>query len=448
MAGKRLLDVAALFNASRGVAQKHVALRSRQLEVWSQTSSVAKAVKSQTERVTETAKAASFLASRLSESAPSWTTEASQATEEKPIPRRENTEAEGTRSVPKEGLEQDHIYERAESNTSSDPVPTEDLEVRQKKADRYPLPDGTIPPANSSVNVPKRDQDVTSERVPSPPKDPLKDGHSEEAALRPASSGTSTIPNPTDNTKSMSSDRAKKLQRQFEQQIPSQPADAEEGHSDNKLAQGHDEDSFYTRSKHASPVLSSLPRVKIPKKTENTQSNDEHLQYNGINSDSYSAASTCDSTIPAAQAVPEQEEVPEGVNTDLFYSPRVAKMLGGRTQNLSKGDLKMKAAEKMHPGHPTEISGMKPEPESSAPANSFSKEKAAIGPKDDDVNQLAKDIAESVSKSPDVSVQWRFACPSFDSTLITDSYENRSGQAWLLQLRRMKCVNQKYPLQE
>jgi aarF domain-containing kinase len=447
MAGKRLLDVAALFNASRGVAQKHVALRSRQLEVWSQTSSVAKAVKSQTDRVTETAKAASFLASRLNESAPSWTSGASQPAEEKPIPSRESTEAKGTRSALEGGLEQDHIYEKSESNTSSDSVPTEDLEIRQKKSDRYPLPDGTIPPSNSSLNLPKRDRDVTSERELSPPKVPLKDGHNEEAVLRPASSGTSAIPNPS-HSKVLSSERAKKLQRQFEQQIPSQPADAEERHSDNKLAQGHDEDSFYTPSKHASPVLSSLPRVKIPKRTENTQSNDEHVQYDGINSDSYSAASAGNSSIPATQAVPEQGDVPEGVNTDLFYSPRVAKMLGGRTQISSKGDLKMMAAEKAHPEHTTEISGMKPEPENSAPANSSSKEGAAIGTKDDDVNQIAKDIAGNVSKPPDVSVQWPFAAASFDLMLITDSYENRSRRVWHHQLRPMKCVNQMYPLQE
>jgi aarF domain-containing kinase len=408
MAGKRLLDVAALFNASRGVAQKHVALRSRHLDVWSQTSSVAKAVKSQTDKVTETAKAASFLASRLNENAPSWTAEALRSAEEEPIPRRESTVTEGTRSAPKEGLEQDHIYERSKSSNSSDPAPTEDLEGRQKKPERYPLPDGTIPPAKSSLNVPKGDQDVTPDRVLSPPKDPLEDGQSEESALLPASAGNPTIPKPSHDAKFLSSDGAKKLQRQFEQQIPSQPADADEGHSKNKLAQGHDEDVFYTPSKHASPVLSSLPRVKIPKKTENTQSNDEHVQYNGINSDSYSATSAGDSSIPASQAVPEQEEIPEGVNTDLFYSPRVAKMLGGRTQISSKGDLKMKAAEKTHPGHTTEISGMKPQPDSSAPTNSFSKEKAAIGTKDDDVNQLARDIAGDLSKSSDVSVQWPF----------------------------------------
>jgi aarF domain-containing kinase len=409
MAGKRLLDVAALFNASRGVAQKHVALRSQQLEVWSQTSSVAKAVKSQTDRVTETAKAASFLASRLNESAPSWTAEASQSAEEKPIPSRESTEAAGTRSAPKEGLEQDHIYERSTSNTSSDPVSTEDLEVRQKKADRYPLPNGTIPPSNSSLNAPKRDHDFILQRRPSPPKYPLKDGHRDESMLHPASSGTSTIPDPS-SMKVLSSDRAKKLQRQFEQQIPSQPADAEEGRSDNSLAKGHDEDIFYTASKHTSPVLSSLPRVKIPKQTENTQSNDEHVQYGGINSDSYSAASAGKNSIPAEQAVPEQEQVPEGINTDLFHSPRVAKMLGGRTQVSSKGDLRMKAAEEKHPGHTSEMSGMKPKPECSTPTDSLYTEEAAIGTENQDVDKLAKNIAGDVSNPPNVSVQWSLAC--------------------------------------
>jgi aarF domain-containing kinase len=406
MAGKRLLDVAALFNASRGVAQRHVALRSRQLEAWGKTSNIAKAVKSQTDRVTETAKAASFLASRLNESAPSWTTEASQSATEKPIPSRDSTEAEGTRTAPKEGLEQDHIYERSESNILSSPVPTEDLEVRQEKSDRYPLPDGTIPPANSNVNVPKRDQDVFSERLPSLPKYPLKDGQNEDEGIRPVSFGTSTILDPSKDGKLLSSERAKKLQWQFEQHIPSQPADAEEGHSIDKLAQGHDEDTFYTPSKHSSPVLSSLPRVKIPKQTENTQSNDEHVKYDGINSDTYSAPSTGESSIPAVQAVLEQEEVPEGINTDLFYSPRVAKMLGGRTQTSSKGSMAMKAEEKAHPGYTTEPPGMKLK---SFASQDPSNETASKDVEDSDVAQLTQDIAEDASKAPDVSAKYQLA---------------------------------------
>lgn len=73
MAGKRLVDLAALVGAARGVARQHVALRSQQVEIYSQTSSLAKAVRSQTERITETAKAASILASRLNEEPPAWT---------------------------------------------------------------------------------------------------------------------------------------------------------------------------------------------------------------------------------------------------------------------------------------------------------------------------------------------------------------------------------------
>src|SRR5271170_5904653 len=95
MAGKRLLDLAALFNASRGVAQKYAALQSHQLEVWNKTSSIAKAVKSQTDWATETAKAASFIASRLNENAPSWASDAFKTTNDTPIPSKETTEAGG-----------------------------------------------------------------------------------------------------------------------------------------------------------------------------------------------------------------------------------------------------------------------------------------------------------------------------------------------------------------
>src|SRR5690242_15028632 len=81
MAGRRLLDVAALFNASRGIVRQHIALRQQQFDVFTKTSSLAKAVKSQAKRYTETAKAASFLASRMNEDKPSWTYEATESTE-------------------------------------------------------------------------------------------------------------------------------------------------------------------------------------------------------------------------------------------------------------------------------------------------------------------------------------------------------------------------------
>lgn len=72
MAGKRLLDAAKLFNAARNVGKQHLVLRQEQWDVYSRTSSLAKAVKSQTDRVTVTANAAYELAKRMNETGPSW----------------------------------------------------------------------------------------------------------------------------------------------------------------------------------------------------------------------------------------------------------------------------------------------------------------------------------------------------------------------------------------
>ena len=72
MASKRLLDAARLVNAGSHVAKQHLALRRDQWDVYSRTSSLAKAAKSQTDRVTVTAGAAWELARRLNETGPSW----------------------------------------------------------------------------------------------------------------------------------------------------------------------------------------------------------------------------------------------------------------------------------------------------------------------------------------------------------------------------------------
>ena len=72
MSGKRLLDAAKLFNAGRSIAKQHIALRQQQWDVFSKTSGVAKAAKSQTDRITVTAGAAYELAKRFGETGPSW----------------------------------------------------------------------------------------------------------------------------------------------------------------------------------------------------------------------------------------------------------------------------------------------------------------------------------------------------------------------------------------
>lgn len=353
MSGRRLLDVAALFNASRGVAQKHIALRSRQLEVYSGTSSLWKAVRSQTDRVTETAKAASFLASRLNESAPSWTAEAeepargqaSPADKDAPIPSKKSTDKATPSGKIREGIEQDHFYEKSRENTVSDAIPEDELKVRQEEADQYPLPDGTIPSKDSNIKVPKIDRYVASENLP----EPTKISVGGRDTFKPASWGASTIPIPDQRPNTLSPDDARRLQRQYEQQIPSQSAKPSPSSASDKLLEGHDQDSYYTPSGEAPPVLSSLPRVKIPKQTENTQGGDEHVPDGQINSDSYysSKGRQPAERIPAVEAVPEQES-PDDVNMEIFYSPRVAKLLGGKTHGGLGGqkpkDFELKAA--------------------------------------------------------------------------------------------------------
>jgi aarF domain-containing kinase len=346
MAGKRLLDVAALFNASRGVAQKHLALRARQVDVYSQTSTLAKAVKNQTDRVTETAKAASFLVSRLNESGPAWASEAEDVQAESrksssgPIPSKQSTEG-GQVSKSKDGIDQDHFYERPTGNSTTYPPPGDDLEIRQEKAERYPLPDGTIPPSNSDLNTKLVDHEVLSAR----PQDESIKTPLENGGLRPTSSSASTIPLPA--RKPLSADSARKLQRQFELQIPSVTADALDDTIAHRLEKGFDEDSFSSKSTHVSPTLSSLPRVKLPEHTSDTQgeSSSEHRE---INSDSFYMAGQPESS-PTVEAIPVPDEIPVGVDTALFYSPRVARLLGGKTQRFKPGNLDLKGVKDTPP---------------------------------------------------------------------------------------------------
>jgi aarF domain-containing kinase len=327
MAGKRLLDLAAIFNASRGVAQKHVALRSRQADVYNRSSTLARAVRNQTDRVTETVKAASILASRLNENAPSW---ASDTADEKratlnngeTIPRKETTEGEPGFKV---GLEQDHNYDRSPSNAPLDPPPKGELDIQQEKADRYPLPDRTIPPAEVDERAAPIDDDVVSIRPQDEPhKNPL-----ENKGLEPASSGASTIPLP--DKKLLSSKAARVAQWDSEFQIPSKTADAYDDSVAPPQEDGRDEETFNKRSTHTSQALSSLPRVKIPKHPSDTQGPGNAAD-GALNPDTFYTTGKSGSAVD-----PEQEEIPEGVNTAVFHSSSVARTLGGRKQSGNIG---------------------------------------------------------------------------------------------------------------
>jgi aarF domain-containing kinase len=344
MAGRRLIDAAKLFNASKSIAKAHINLRSQQLDTYSKTSTLAKAVKDQTDRVTLTAKAAIILAQRFNEPPPSYTKPT--ASDETPqsqdgsILKKGMVDGEWLRADVKEGLEQNHGYDRSGRNTHAEP-PAEELEIKQEEAQRSPLPDGTIPPSGIILPDQSAGQDTYSRRpMPEATKQPLAEeqtgGRDGIDGLRPLASEASTKPISSERPE-LSSVEARKLQRQSEFQIPSRAGEMQpsSGSTTKKLSEGHDRDVFYTRSAETKPEYSSLPRAKIPKHTEDKQTCDAHVQDGQLNQDVFYATSQPGQAeaqkeqIPQQAAVPEQEQVPEGINTDVFRSPKVAKMLSG-----------------------------------------------------------------------------------------------------------------------
>jgi len=135
----------------------------------------------------------------------------------------------------REGIKQDHHYERDEQNATKEPVHEEELAIKQEKPANIPTPDGTLPPKD--------------------------------------------VPVATTSAKPVNADVAQqRTDAQPKQEIVSEDASAQKA-------------------------------------------------------------------IPTHEAVPEQDKVPEGINTDVFHSPRIAKMLGGRTiDGRRMGELRLREA--------------------------------------------------------------------------------------------------------
>ena len=259
MAGRRLIDAAKLFNASRSVAKQHINLRSQQLDVYSKTSTLAKTVKNQTDRVTLTAKAAVALAERFN-GPPLYTgsagKEQTSRSQDEPIPSKKTVNSEDTHGRVKVGLEQDHHYDRSEQNAQTEPSPDREPGIKQEKSRRQPLPDGVIPPPGT--------------------------------------------------------------------------------------------------------ILES---TKIPKNTEDKQGSDEHVENGQIHPDVFYSTpeagqgSRQKEQMPHQAAIPGQEQVPKGINTDVFRTARVARMLGGNPYK-DKTRLDLKGASRTPIDH-TELAARK-----------------------------------------------------------------------------------------
>lgn len=344
MTGRRLLDVAAILKASRGVAAKHVAVRQNQFDIYSKTSSLAKAVKSQTDRVTLTVKAASVLAQRFHGPGSDHSTQASQlrrSPQDASVPSQGGASGKVEELEKKDGLFHDHFYERSDQNAAAEPPPDGNLTIKQEKAKRYPLPDGSISSADIA-EVPNRDTDAYSElprreHVKAPSVDEREDT---DQSLQPASYGRTSIPKgielPTPK-------KSKQLQQQAEQQTPSQATELPPAAVSNK-----DRGFPYTPS--SPDGQRTLPGFSLAENAEDAQKGEDHVPEAQVSQDLlYSSSSESEEQpIPQVQAVPEQDQISDEAYTELFHSPRVARMLGGqpRPSKTSK-ELAMSGAQGM-----------------------------------------------------------------------------------------------------
>ena len=337
MFGRRLLDAAALLKASRAVASKHLFYRRHQLDTYNRTSTLARATKHQTSRVTLTLRAASALAERFNGLSHEHLTEASQSKTPN-VPSSASVDGSDTKSGNKQGLEQDHFYKRSEENTTASPPQENELYVKQDQAKEPPLRDESILQAGASLSLNAEKSDACSRR-----KVRTNSTHANGHGLHP-----------------LTADQVKELQRESEWQIPSRaavppptglsnPIASEASENDVlQLSANQGQDVFYTPSPNIKKVLSGVPRMKIPKATKNVQEGDPHVHDEQLNQDVFysSASKDGDVALPSAEAVPEQDEISEDMYSENFRSPKVPEMMKGQpNQGLPSKCLDLEGTE-------------------------------------------------------------------------------------------------------
>ena len=353
MSGRRLLDAAALLQAARGVATRFVANQRHQLNLYSKTSSLSKVVRYQRGQGALKVGAGSVrVASSVHDS------KEHAPVKETPVPSQADNNGGRKQVAKKSGLEQDHFYTKSEANTAAHPLPDSELGVTQEKPKRYPLIDGSISGAKSDISVPKRDHCSSFETKKIDPGEDFVVGRNNwtKGSFPPSSLSGTNIPAPERKAITPNSDRKRELQRNSEFQIPSvsaeppnaqlQPKATPQDSPTGYQAADIEQDVFHTRSSKATRVLSSLPRVKLPKATEDTQGGNSQVPIDQINQDVFysSTSKNQQQLVPEVQTVHEQEQPLDDMYSEIFHSPRVAKLLKGeRKQDSATNGLKLRA---------------------------------------------------------------------------------------------------------
>ena len=429
MSGRWFLDAAALFGASRRVLSKHIALRNHQFENYDKTSSLTRVIRSQTDRVTLTVKAAASLAERFKGPDAAYTNSAQSSSLKASIPSKKIVDDSATVLPNKEGVKQDHYYNRPKSNDTKQPVPDNTLDVRQEKGERNPLPDGTINSVGSWESQPSNEDSVSTKTRKPANLTPTVVTESESPELgegfklRRESNEESYPSRSDDGEPSLSSIQARELQRQSEAQIPSEAAEIppmepgdqiSEGSAVAELGVDQEKDVYYTPPSMSNPVLSSLPRVKLPKVIEDIQESDEHVSDAGMNQDVYykSTPAKFTSLSTTSQTDAEQDPISEEMYSEIFHSPKVARLLGGgQKRNRDSNDTKLPKSSLSPSRDLRDVQ----DKELKAPSSPNTSNKPVLSPPQPgvfraskipasedarDSEQLAADIAEDVKTGP------------------------------------------------
>ncbi|KAJ5280014.1 Protein ABC1 [Penicillium angulare] len=306
MSGRRLLDVIQLFNASKSVAGKHLAIRQNQLDVYARTSSLTKGIKEQTDGLILTAKAAAALARRLEDSSPP-----------------------------------------SSPSSSSSPSPT------------------TASPLNPSADS----------ADPSPSSNPQWHAETATTASTAAAASQSSFPTSADS---------RNQRRHVEFQLPSTTAQYTGTEKSPDLNVSQQQDVFDKPSHEItseSPELSAQPKVNLPTVAADVQVGSG----DGLNADVFHAATRPEGK--PASTIAGDQEIPEEMMQDLFHSPRVSRMFGGKPK--PKRDW---------------IPAEKSAPKFVAPGATLApKQEIASKTEEEDIQKLAASVAEDVAPMAQVA---------------------------------------------
>lgn len=137
-----------------------------------------------------------------------------------------------------------------------------------------------------------------------------------------AASGTTAEPSrPQNAANSTPAPDDARVRHQPESQVPASAAHYTGTEKPEDLNVSQQQDVFYEPSRTSAPDQSALPRVKVPKATGTVQAG----VADGLNADVYHSA------VAPETPAPEQSEVSEEMMQGLFHSPRVSRMISGKS---------------------------------------------------------------------------------------------------------------------